>query len=413
MKTSCVSHPSKDSFIIIRTWQVEFCHGDHCAAALLSFFTYFHDLKSTMALKNKRSNDVAEMHGETRTQDETTLQFHTVEELMDKTLHLFGKNKIRSAIELLESLGVISTHKNPNARYAFDKTKYFQLHPEVCNHWLATFNQAPETLDPESTPRNPKITVPSAEMGLSDNVSNNAQTLNHNINFTDQPNGADRTSQKELRSSHSGRPSPEKGQAITKITFDNTFEITSNNSNHLLPVDKSTLASAATASNQNHVPLSLDDNVMLLANWLNQNGLSVPIKTYHGKDGQLLRTLLLRCQGNAKPIQEALLRAVSYAKKPFGLNYVATTLDSMRQTDPNTNFLNKNVQSNTNAFTDNHNPPRIKASRHISNLLDFPYAEMQAHAQTLAGKSKEECLAMIKANFYRPTTGANTNEINI
>lgn len=224
MKTSCINNPANDTFIIIRTWQVEFCQGDHCAAALLSFLTYFHDLKVEMALKNKRSNDIAELHKDSRTQDESTLQFHSMEELMSKTLHLFGKNKIRASLELLESLRVISVHKNPNERYAFDKTKYFQLHPEVCNDWLKTFNS-------EQNHRGSNLTDRSPHLGQS-NISDK---------FLDQPKQDDRESHLGLPSSQLGQPSPQMGQAITEITNNNTYKDTT------------------TAENQSHADTTVPD----------------------------------------------------------------------------------------------------------------------------------------------------------
>ena len=137
MKTSCVQHPKNEPLILIRQWQVTFCEGNKCAAVLLSHFEYWHNIKLETASKNTRLNDIAQMHGDEPTQDTTLLQFHTLSELSDNILNLYGRTAIIDALKLLEDKGVITTQANPNLKYRFDKTKYFQFYPEVCNDWLS------------------------------------------------------------------------------------------------------------------------------------------------------------------------------------------------------------------------------------------------------------------------------------
>jgi len=135
-KSSCVANPENEPLVLIRKWQITFCENNHCAAALLSLFIYWHDIRLQIIGKNKKANDIAEAHGDGRTQDESTLQFHTTEELIEGLLGLFGKSAINEAIKLLHSLKIIIIHRNPNKRYKFDRTRYFQFHPEVVNEWL-------------------------------------------------------------------------------------------------------------------------------------------------------------------------------------------------------------------------------------------------------------------------------------
>lgn len=137
MKTSCIRHPENERLIMARTWQVAFCENDICASLLLNFFEYWHNIKLEQKYKSSRANDIAENHGDSRTQDETLLQFHTLEELSDGILGAFGQSKIREAIAYLTNRGVISQHSNPNPRYSFDRTKYYLFHPEICNAWLS------------------------------------------------------------------------------------------------------------------------------------------------------------------------------------------------------------------------------------------------------------------------------------
>jgi hypothetical protein len=136
MKSSCIQHPANEPLIIIRKSQVEFCNGDMCAAALMSFFEYWHNIKLEMSQRNKVSNDIANRHGDDRINDETTLQFHSLEELSAGMLGLYSVNSIKKARQSLVNLGVISEHKNPSDRYKFDRTIYYQFYPESYNEWL-------------------------------------------------------------------------------------------------------------------------------------------------------------------------------------------------------------------------------------------------------------------------------------
>jgi hypothetical protein len=136
MRSSCIFHPISDSHIIIHHWQIEFCEGDHCAAALLSFYEYWHNIKLEIVKENNKANKIAKRHGEPETYDNTLLQFHTYDELVAGILNLYGRNAVISANKLLMKLRVISISKNPNSKYTWDKNRYIQFHPEICNAWL-------------------------------------------------------------------------------------------------------------------------------------------------------------------------------------------------------------------------------------------------------------------------------------
>jgi len=135
-KTSCIPEPANDPLIIIKNWQVVFCQGNRCAAGLLSFFIYWYNIKIQIAKKNKKLNDIAEVHGDPRAHEENRLQFHSMDDLIAGLLGLFGKTAINAAIKLLLSLHVLSIHRNPNTRYKFDRTRYFLLHPAILIKWL-------------------------------------------------------------------------------------------------------------------------------------------------------------------------------------------------------------------------------------------------------------------------------------
>lgn len=138
MKTSCIHHPENNTFLIIRSWQLAFCDGNHCAAALLSIFEYWHNIKLRMQIKNRHSNEIALQHGDNRSQDESLFQFHNLEDLQESIQYLYSTNTIQNAIDFLVQKGVVSIHANPNPKYRFDKTRYFLFRPEILNHWLKT-----------------------------------------------------------------------------------------------------------------------------------------------------------------------------------------------------------------------------------------------------------------------------------
>ncbi len=136
MRSSVIRHPEDEPLLIIRKWQVAFCDGDRCAAALLSYLEYWHNIKVAITSRNARANDIAEAHGDTRTQDETLYQFHTAEDFEQGLLHVYARDRIRVALRLLLDKGAITSHANPNPRYKFDKTRYFLFYPQVVNGWL-------------------------------------------------------------------------------------------------------------------------------------------------------------------------------------------------------------------------------------------------------------------------------------
>ncbi len=137
MRNTCIQHPVNDLLLIIRHWQLELCEGNHCAAALLSFFEYWHNIRLDMSQRAGSVNAAARQQGKPAIHDESLLQFHSDEQLQAGLLALYGTMKIREARRVLVAKGVITEHLNPKPRYAFDRTIHYLFHPEVVNLWLA------------------------------------------------------------------------------------------------------------------------------------------------------------------------------------------------------------------------------------------------------------------------------------
>ncbi|NJR63642.1 MAG: hypothetical protein HC769_35620 [Cyanobacteria bacterium CRU_2_1] len=136
MKTSCVNHPPNETMLVLRRWQLDACDDNHCAATLLSFFIYWHDIRLEQSKKSDYQNEIAEAHGEKGKQDNSLLQFHSEAELINGVLGLFKRDSIRKALNLLQEKGYITVQRNPNTRYKFDKTRYFRLYPERLNQFI-------------------------------------------------------------------------------------------------------------------------------------------------------------------------------------------------------------------------------------------------------------------------------------
>ena len=136
MKSSCVTSPANESIAIAREWQVKFCNGDFFAALILNYFMYWHNYCLARSDKAKKENEVAALHGLPPKANEGLLQFHSIDEIKEGILNACGRNKIINAIQLLEEKGAISIHSNPNPRLKFDKTKFYQFHPEVCQYFI-------------------------------------------------------------------------------------------------------------------------------------------------------------------------------------------------------------------------------------------------------------------------------------
>ena len=137
--TTCIAHPANERLVIIRQWQLEFCDGNHGAAAVLSFFEYWHNWKLNSDNYNRKQNNIAEMHGEPRSLNEDIFQYHSYNEISDGILNLYGAKTIgEKTIKILVAKKALSIHANPHPKHHYDKTQYFSFNPDVCNEWLKT-----------------------------------------------------------------------------------------------------------------------------------------------------------------------------------------------------------------------------------------------------------------------------------
>lgn len=152
MKSSCVVRVENDPIVIIRKSYVDFASSNHCAAALIAFFEFWHNIKIAQSEKAAIENQVAEKHGDAPTQNTSLWQFHTTAELEAGLNGLYSKRAINPAIDLLVELGVLEVGSNPNPRYAFDRTRFFLFHPEPLNDFLLGGRHPARTPDADESP---------------------------------------------------------------------------------------------------------------------------------------------------------------------------------------------------------------------------------------------------------------------
>lgn len=130
MRTSCIRHPDRDPLVfIIRAWQVSYCDGNRCAAALLSFFEYWHNFQLGLQIAEIEADPNAP-----RTQP--LYQQHSQQELSNGILGLYWKTEIKTALKLLVKKGAISIHPSSKPRSNLDEADQYLFHPDKINTWL-------------------------------------------------------------------------------------------------------------------------------------------------------------------------------------------------------------------------------------------------------------------------------------
>ena len=134
-QTSCIRHPANARFLKIYQWQLDFCDGNACAAALMSYFEFCHNGKLQQLQQSKTLNDELEKTPQGRTQVETLLQWHTLPDL-EKAVLFYKRDKISQGVKFLASKGVIELHSNPDPRLWFDRTQHYLFIPETVNAWI-------------------------------------------------------------------------------------------------------------------------------------------------------------------------------------------------------------------------------------------------------------------------------------
>jgi hypothetical protein len=177
VRTGCIRHPAGARYLKIYEWQLEFCEGNQCAAALMSYFEYCHNWKLEQLEQAKKQNDELETSGKARTQNETLLQWHSAKEL-EQAVMLYKRDTIQKSIEnVLVSKGALEVHKNPNPRLWFDHTKHFLFKPKTVNDWLAKHHPESEPAVPQSIDEKSEIPGETPLQGRPQSIDEKSETV--------------------------------------------------------------------------------------------------------------------------------------------------------------------------------------------------------------------------------------------
>lgn len=166
-KTSCVKRIDGDLFVIVRRSNLIICGGNATAAALISYFEYWHNIKV-----QARANYINENPEKNSKKPPTLLQFHSTKTLEDALMGIGKKHSVQKARELLVDLGIISIHRNPNPNYFFDNTLHYLFHPLVVNKLLDGLPVNSAEAEISQPDREQESGLPSAE--ISRTITNDA-----------------------------------------------------------------------------------------------------------------------------------------------------------------------------------------------------------------------------------------------
>ena len=120
-KTTCIQHPANQLFIVIHRWQLDFCDGNRCAAALLSLFERWHNIRLCERSRNPHKS---------LWHDHTSAQ-------LEKDILIFKRDTITDSIDTLRSRGAIEVHVE-NGDRSSGKAKLWKVlfQPKTINKWL-------------------------------------------------------------------------------------------------------------------------------------------------------------------------------------------------------------------------------------------------------------------------------------
>jgi hypothetical protein len=101
------------------------------AAAILSVIKAGEAWRTETNRRNKKANDIAEMHGDNRWLPENVSLRFTNQDFMDRTFEICGRNGIIEAIKKLQACGVVKQDDNPDKKYNSDKGRYFRFYQDI------------------------------------------------------------------------------------------------------------------------------------------------------------------------------------------------------------------------------------------------------------------------------------------
>jgi hypothetical protein len=168
MRASTIPLLENEPLVLVRASFLALCDGNHCAAALLNDFVYWHD----WCVAHGRYDAVAgSADPDHQAADLECWFWKTTEGLAnDDLLRLWGEKKVRAAAELLEAKGYAQSRFNPKDRY--DRTKQYRLVSDRLAAELQIWASAQDGLQHAHSPELPSRFGKNAECTQSTSCGN-------------------------------------------------------------------------------------------------------------------------------------------------------------------------------------------------------------------------------------------------
>lgn len=148
MAVTSFNHPRDGRQIHLHEWQIQFC-GSPAAAAVFSFFDYWHALNNNSRKRDAYLRRLIAQHGGDGPAEFfdslTDWQFHTYQEIADAIM-IYGRTKVVSAVAHLVDLNCLAKKRNPLSNT--DQTQWFRFNPEPAMVWLQAKNGETYTARP-------------------------------------------------------------------------------------------------------------------------------------------------------------------------------------------------------------------------------------------------------------------------
>jgi hypothetical protein len=157
------------------------------AAAILSVIRSGETWRHETNLRNKKANDIAEMHGDKRWLPEDVSLGFTNQDLIDRTFGICGRNGVVEALKILQSQDVILQHSNPNKKYHSDKGRYFRFNQNVYDELVRGLKNSEDQITKNSIAELDSEVESTSTNDLSTGDDAHVIESNHRLNLNDAP----------------------------------------------------------------------------------------------------------------------------------------------------------------------------------------------------------------------------------
>jgi len=127
-RSKSIAHAPNNPLVIIRKDYLDMCEGDHCAAAILNVFEYWHGVKLANASQAEIENKIAAAEGSPLVEADLWV-WKSIPDLISDLLGLFGETKVSKSLSYLCESGYLERRRNP--KYSYDRTMQYRFNAEA------------------------------------------------------------------------------------------------------------------------------------------------------------------------------------------------------------------------------------------------------------------------------------------